>query len=429
MSTALASRLHRGPGSQPMAYGLLGAALAFVALPLYVLLPAFYAARTPLSLAEIGLVLLMARSLDAVIDPLLGRLADRWLDRAWPAPMQAASVAAWVMALGTLLLFSPPAAATHGASLLWLLACLSLSCLGYSALGVLHQAWGIRLGGGVAGQARLVAWREGSALLGVITASVVATTWGMSAALMAAAGLLLLGMAALSQASRPAPDLAARPLSAGSASGWQLPWRVPAFRAWMAVYGLNGLASAVAASLVLFFIRDRLQWPAGEPICLAAYFLAAALSLPLWSRAARQIGMVRSWLAGMVLAIAVFAGVSALGPSDHASFVLVCVLSGVALGADLALPPVMLASVVAQAGHAGRHEGLYAGWSLCAGKFNLALAAGLALPLVQVLGYQPGSRDADALQALAWVYAGLPCLLKLAAGATLWLQRSSLEST
>ena len=65
-------------GTQPiragagLAYGLLGLPLAFVALPLYVLLPNHYAREFGMPLATLGSVLLAARLLDAVSDPLLG---------------------------------------------------------------------------------------------------------------------------------------------------------------------------------------------------------------------------------------------------------------------------------------------------------------------------------------------------------------------
>ena len=50
------------------------------------------------------------------------------------------------------------------------------------------------------------------------------------------------------------------------------------------------------------------------------------------------------------------------------------------------------------------------------------LAAGATLPLLQWLGYTPGSQDVNALQHLAWVYALLPCALKLVAASLLhWL--------
>jgi Na+/melibiose symporter-like transporter len=100
---------------------------------------------------------------------------------------------------------------------------------------------------------------------------------------------------------------------------------------------------------------------------------------------------------------------------------MVCVLSGVALGADLALPPSLLADVMdedAQAARA-RSEGAYFGlWNFVT-KLNLALAAGISLPLLSTLGYVPGASDGVA--ALSFVYSLIPCALKLAAAAALWL--------
>ena len=51
---------------------------------------------------------------------------------------------------------------------------------------------------------------------------------------------------------------------------------------------------------------------------------------------------------------------------------------------------------------------------------NLALAAGIALPLLGAFGYAPGARDAQALWSLTVAYCLLPCLLKLAAAGLLW---------
>jgi hypothetical protein len=48
------------------------------------------------------------------------------------------------------------------------------------------------------------------------------------------------------------------------------PLRTPAFRRLLAVYLVNGIASAVPATLVLFFIRDRLQARSWEPLFLAS---------------------------------------------------------------------------------------------------------------------------------------------------------------
>jgi glycoside/pentoside/hexuronide:cation symporter, GPH family len=67
-----------GPG---LRYGAIGLPLAFVALPLYVVLPNHYATVFGLPLAALGALLLGARLLDAVADPWIGRWADAWFAR------------------------------------------------------------------------------------------------------------------------------------------------------------------------------------------------------------------------------------------------------------------------------------------------------------------------------------------------------------
>jgi len=199
-----------------------------------------------------------------------------------------------------------------------------------------------------------------------------------------------------------------------------LPFRSAAFRRLLLVYLCNGIASAVPATLVLFFVRDRLQLPQDEALFLGSYFAAAALSILLWMRCIRAIGLARSWLLAMGLAVLSFGWALALDSGDRLGFLGVCIASGAALGADLAVPGAMLAGVIQTAGHERRAEGAYFGWWNFATKLNLALAAGLALPALQWLGYAPGEQDAAALTALSLVYCALPCALKLLAAGLLY---------
>jgi Na+/melibiose symporter-like transporter len=149
--------------------------------------------------------------------------------------------------------------------------------------------------------------------------------------------------------------------------------------------------------------------------------MAAAASLPIWMALVRRWGLMRAWLTGMVLAVVVFVWTAGLSPGNVWAFGWVCALSGLALGADLALPGALLAGMIIRQGDSGQHEGAYFGWWNLASKLNLALAAGLALPLLDRLGYQPGTTSPDGLQALTFSYAVLPCMLKmLAAGVLYW---------
>ncbi|MEO6016562.1 MAG: MFS transporter [Polaromonas sp.] len=404
------------------AYGLLGLPLAFVALPLYVILPNHYARDFGVPLATLGAILLGARLFDAVIDPMLGRLSDRLFARSARSVLALGAVAALVLAAGFTLLFFPPVRAP-GSLAAWASVMLVLTYAAYSALSVSHQSWGAMLGGNEAQRSRIVAWREGLGLIGVVLASITPVALGLPATTALFFIALLAGWLAWTRAVRPVARPAASLSRAASApSALWLPFKAVAFRRLLGVFMLNGIASAVPATLVLFFIQDRLQAPPSmEPLFLGSYFLSAALSIPVWLAVVKRIGLARAWLLGMLLAIAVFGWATQLDAGQTAAFVAVCALSGIALGTDLALPGALLAGVIQANGQSGQAEGAYFGWWNFATKLNLALAAGLALPLLGLFGYAPGVRDAAALNALVIAYCVLPCVLKLAAAAGLYV--------
>jgi Na+/melibiose symporter-like transporter len=209
----------------------------------------------------------------------------------------------------------------------------------------------------------------------------------------------------------------------------------PAFARLLAVFAANGIAAAIPSATVLFFVADVLQAAELAGLFLVLYFVAAAASLPLWLRVSQRIGKLRAWLTSMGLAVAVFAWAGLLGSGDLLAYGSICVLSGLALGADLALPPSLLADLLARSRAPERTEARVApleagacfGWWNFVTKANLALAAGLALPLLTVLGYAPGARDAGALAALAGVYGFAPVVLKLGAIVLLWRWRGWIE--
>ena len=460
------------PTAALAAYGALGLPLAFAALPIYVHVPRLYAEGLGLSLALVGAVLLAARIFDAVTDPLIGWANDRlprrrlWIALALP-----------VLGAGMVGLLAPPA----GAGALWLFALLVLVSLAYSVATIAYNAWGAEVGTTPAARTRFVASREAFALVGVVLAAALPglLAAGEPAGLARLAWVflpLLAGFGLWTLWRAPAPPA----VRAGTAPVWaglRAALGEPAFARLLAVFAANGIAAAIPSATVLFFVADVLQAAELAGLFLVLYFVAAAASLALWVRVSQRIGKLRAWLASMVLAVAVFAWAGLLGGGDLLAYGLICVLSGLALGADLSLPPSLLADLLARsraARHADGHAGLssggraaansdgYAdansdaraeggskgraegrgraegqavpleagacfGWWNFVTKANLALAAGLALPLLAVLGYEPGARDAGAVSALAGMYGFAPLALKVAAIALLWRWRHAIE--
>jgi len=215
-------------------------------------------------------------------------------------------------------------------------------------------------------------------------------------------------------APRPSRALHAGRVTLGAMTA---PFASPAFRQLFAVFMLNGIATALPATLVLFFVSDALQLPRQAGLFLAAYFVAGALSLPLWVALSHRVGKPRAWFGAMLASVVAFVGAFVLGPGDALAFGAICIVSGLALGADLALPPALLADVIHGRGEEARAGAYFGLWNF-ATKLNLALAAGLALPLLAWLGYQPGA--VPTVAPLYYVYCLVPCVLKLAAANLLW---------
>ena len=393
------------------------------ALPVYVYLPKFYGEHLGMPIAVLGALLLVLRIADGVLDPLLGALTDRARTRKGPIALAAPFLAAGMVAL-----FSPPA--VEGTSLVvWLAICLAVVYTAFSLATIAHGAWGAEMTSDPVGRTRVTATRETFALTGVVIASVTPAFLGgvdgEATGLMRFAWVYAVALAAclfvnlaLSPPA-PTPDVTRPAIFADLLA----PLSDTHFRRLFAVFVANGIASSIPATLVLFFIADVLRAEARQGVFLALYFVSAAAGMPLWVRATASFGKVRAWLAAMALAIASFLWAAILGPGDLVAFGAVCVASGLAFGADLALAPALLGDVIGRDGrmHA---TGAYFGLWTFATKMNLALAAGIALPLLDFLGYTPGTHEGATPRALAWVYAGLPCALKLLAVAALvWFNR------
>ena len=233
-----------------LAYGGLGLPLAFAALPLYVHLAPFYSAY--LSLALLGMVLLGLRFLDAVIDPLLGMLFDRY-----PHPRRLILLALPMLGLGWLGLFHPP----EQGMLPWLIFMLALTTVGYSLATVVHSTWGARIHPASHERTRLFAAREGFGLAGVILAAALplllspdlasglqSMGWIFLALLLLFAGWTLVA----------APAMQALP-GRMPLQRFLYPLANPAFRRFAPGYLLNGVAAALPATLVIFFLDDVLQ--------------------------------------------------------------------------------------------------------------------------------------------------------------------------
>ncbi len=424
-----------------MRYGALALPLAAAGMPLYVHVPEFYASEHGLSLVAIGGVLLLMRLLDAVQDPLIGFLSDRYRSHRLSIML----FGSLLLSIGLFALFRPPSSNL----LVWFSVALLLATTGFSVVTINLNAVGALWISSQADKTRIASYREGFALAGVLLAisfpAFLMTVFSADEAFrwftwfwlvsMVAALLLYLGWfkrQAWAEVSHERGAIGCGVLSMPLLR--QLRMLPVETKRLFLIYAISTTASSIPAVLVLFYINDRLQLPSYTALFLGAYLLAAMVTLPGWQACSKKWGKAYTWSVSMVLSIVVFSGALLLEAGDGLAYLVVCLLSGAALGAELTLPISLLADQINGActtdhGVVLRGEGsstLQCSILAFLAKLSLALSAGLLLPLLEWVGYvSKGQNSEGVLMALTLCYAGLPVVLKCMAW--MLLTRSKVE--
>lgn len=418
-------------------------ALAMPTIPVYVYLPTYYADTVGLGLTATGAVLLAARLFDVVTDPLVGVLSDRTQWR-WGRRRPWILLGALLAALGLVQLFQPPQAA----GVMYLLTWAMVLYVGWTLVAVPYTAWGAELSDDYHERSRITGSREAAMIIGILAA-------GAVPALMAGAGgseedglaavawlAVLVGTPAITLLlwRVPEPDFAPdhgtskRPTEAtpentqpANANRWRAIMELTGNRPFLrllSAWFINGLANGFPAVLFPLYLQHGLEaGPVARGGLIMIYFIAGVAAIPLWLWLSRRHGKHKAWCFAMAIACAAFLWVPLLGPGDIALFVVICIVTGTALGADLALPPAMQADVVDFDTLRTRQQraGLFfALWSMGT-KLALACAVGIAFPLLDLFDFDPsGINEESALLALTVIYALFPTLLKVGAILLIW---------
>lgn len=393
--------------SQLLAYGLLGLPLAMLGIPLYLYLPSYYHHQFGLSLTDIGLALLLARLLDVITDPLIGVLSDRYVakvQRQWQVV-----TGFGLLVFGLYGLFFPQAEQVS----LWQLGLWSfISYLGWTWIQIPYLTLAAEITHDAYDKTRLSAWREALSIVGVLLALMLPILTERSINdvelyqlfwMIVCMALLLAGVALL--------NVRQLPLSADRA-GFSLPTILTQLKqhrellSLFPIYFLNNLANALPATLFVFFVADYLQLEAQQGLFLLTYFIAGIVALPVWLSLSKRWGKARTWQVSMLLSSVSFMTVFTLDAGDFYLYLIICVLTGLSLAVDLALPASMQADMSQQQpALAGTFFGL---WGMIT-KLTLALAVGISLPIIE------WAQNLSLDWPMLLCYAGLPILLKLAA--------------
>lgn len=403
-------------------YGFFALPLAFAGLPLYVHAPDFYTRDLGLSVGSIGVILLAVRMFDAVQDPVIGYVSDQFAGRRFGI----VAVGAFLLVTGMMALFygqqfGVPAAA-------WFAFSMILATTGFSIVTINLNMIGGFWHNEPDQRTRISAWRESFALVGVLVASVLpAFLQSFKPAeesfriLFWIFGMIMVAGFLMFTCFMGRIPLGHKITKAGTKKGLSfLPILVGPDRGFFGVCFLTYLASSMPAVMVLFFIRDYLGAESLSGLFLFLYFIAGAALMGIWVRLAVRFGKERAWFASMLLAVATFFWVFFLQPGDVVAYGIICVLSGTALGADLALPPSILADRVTRQKTESEATQYYALLAFIP-KTAIAIAGGASFIVLDRLGFVAGAENSpETMQGLITLYALVPCAIKLIALYSLW---------
>ena len=403
-------------------YALPGAVMAMPLIPAFVLLPAFYAETVGLGLARTGVILLLVRISDVISDPVIGWLSDYL--RRWRLGKKI-QIAIGTIISGTALYFLFTPSETAGD--LYLFICYGLLLLGWTIVQIPYLAWTVELSGNYHARVKFNAVRELSGLIGILALSAfLVFTAGYDAPQQltyAALFVICCGVIVFPLLlSLPTRSLRQPPVKfLKSLSGL---FRNRLFFRLLGAWFLSGLSIGIATACFPLFVTHVLVLPdAYNSYLLFVYFLSGILGIPLWIWLSARLGKHRSWGVAMGIACLAFLAVPLIGAGDILFFGVICLITGFALGADLALPPAMQSDVADwdnYLNHRERSSFLFALWSMAT---KLSLGLGVAVAFIILGQGEMAQQNKDVTIDpfyLAVIYGWLPAVLKIMAVGLMW---------
>jgi len=453
-----------------VAYSTMQLPLNMAALPVVLNVSHFYGEVLKLPLGIMGLIFIATRVIDAIQDPVIGLVSDKFTHRGPRGRLTFVAMMLPLMIGGFYMLFDPPDSLFTQPTMLalWLFAALFVVHLGYAGVSISYHAHGAELTNEYNERTRVTVGREIFGLLGMTLAVVLPTVF--TAWYGEQTGYIYMGMAFLPIALLFAlPTLTYSPGSVYPAvvredpethvryfRGWLIslapmltrptawfersltlrtlvpffaPMKNRLFRRLLLVFIVNGAALGVAVSVMLFYVEHVLKGGKLQAgIILLVYFGAAAASVPLWLMLSRRLSKTAAWFVAMVVTVIAMSFGFFLGAGDFIWFLPIAIVTGLGIGADYGLPPSILADVINSEegkdtqGDTGAYFGL---WALST-KLATAIGAAGSLPVAALLGFNPASGQYDT-SALVFVYIAVPVLIKIVAGLLIWFIRIEAE--
>ncbi|MBQ74891.1 MAG: hypothetical protein CMQ20_07685 [Gammaproteobacteria bacterium] len=409
-----------------IAFALISIPLAMGGLPLSIYLIPYYTSELGISLASIGIIILLTRVTDVITDPLIGTLSDATPDRFGRRGI-------WiifglpVMGFSTIAVFNPPEQVSH----LYLFVSVALLYLGWTLISIPLSAWAAELSPDYHERSRITGARSvamSTGLLVVMSMPLVLNYLvgqGFTSLAPAQTGSLqpmlrIVAWAALGCLFVFGPLLLfvvphakfSKKSSINLREALILVWNNKPFMRLLAAGVTNHVGWYCISTLYVFFLSRYLgattqEWSA----LLVVYFLCGMIGTPLIVRLASKVNKHKLMASLSLYMIAVFCTVLLMAPGQWKYYIFIQIFCGLVANVGNVLVPSMAADVIdLDTLDSGQQRGalFMALWGT-ADKIALAVAAGVTLSFLQFLGFDPSTEnDLQGLKALQYTYTLIP---------------------
>jgi len=400
--------------------------LAMGGLPLALYLTPYYASELGISLASIGFIILLTRITDVVTDPLIGSLSDATPDRYGRRSLWI-MIGLPIMGFATVAVFSPPEEVGH----FYLFFSVAFLYLGWTLIGIPLAAWAAELSPDYHERSRITGARSLATSVGLLLVMALPllmaflaskgysffepdhpgslqpmlkiVAWSTVACLCVFGPLLIMLVPQSKFSQKSSLDLK---------KALKLVWNNKPFLRLMAAGVTNHVGWYCISTLYVFFLAYYLgantqQWSA----LLIVYFTFGVIGTPLIVKLAEKVNKHKLMAGLSIYMVLVFSTVLLMEPGQWQYYLFIQIFCGLVANIGSVLVPSMAADVIDQDTlESGQQRGalFMALWGT-ADKLALAVAAGLTLPLLQFLGFDPTVKnDMEGLKALHYAFTVIP---------------------
>ena len=396
-------------------YSLLAIPLSIIGFPLYIYLPTFYTLDVGLDVALVGVLIFIARISDVITDPYLGYLSDK--------SQKLFTSRKPIMFLGSLILifsFYHLINPNYEYPKMWLIMFSILIYFGWSMINIPYLTFSSEISDDYYHKTQLNSSRELFTIIGLIFALLIPYIFSVSENTQETLDLLYLSFIILyipffliliKKVKIKNQNFNSKFTFEDIRKVYK---EMPNLKYLQIGYFINNLANAIPATIFLLFMQLVLQEKDSSGLVLILYFLSGIIALPVWTLISKRTNKKTVWISSIILASCSFIFVPFLTAGDLNLFIIISIISGLSLGADLAFPASIQADIAQKVKMIQNNvSGLLFGiWTMLT-KLSLALALVISFGILGLVGFNQENPSTQALITISLLYGLAPVILKL----------------